>query len=411
MATKSTLSLSLSLLSLAASVTAFPTFRNVLPSSVQQVLGLPHHGYHDITPAFPSQPGLPPAGFVAIGDSYSAGIGTGVNGSESDCRLGLHAYPHLIYDDLSNQYSNPSFQHLSCTGATINDTLAGSPESQIDKFDTITNADFALLSIGGNDLGFFDIMNSCIFRFFSFYSGTCEEALNRSREALSSSSFEERLKLLIMEIFDKVHWEKRLWFNIYVTGYARFFNAETPACDNATMGIWWRGPKLKRELRQQMNDMVLGVNKHIKESIQEINRGFDEERVFFIDYDDAFEGHRFCEEGVNEPDTSRNETWFFHVGGKDSEGGSEDDKDVDKCWGLKGKEKEKCLAGEMDMHELSGMWYVPTYYGKTFHPVSTAGFDSLLKLNLMLTIAQRSAGHKAIRDRIYELWEQHRPLS
>ena len=28
----------------------------------------------------------------------------------------------------------------------------------------------------------------------------------------------------------------------------------------------------------------------------------------------AFEGHRFCEEGVVEPDVQRNETWFLTVG-------------------------------------------------------------------------------------------------
>lgn len=330
-----------------------------------------HRGYHDVTPAFPSKPNLPPGGFVAMGDSYSAGIGTGVNGTEGDCRLGLHAYPRLIYNDLAAQFHNPSFQHLSCTGATINDALAGAQNSQIDDFNSTSSADFALLSIGGNDLGFFDIMNSCIFRFYSFYSGTCEEALARSDKAMASSNFEQHLKLLIMEILDRVSWEKRPWFNIYVTGYARFFNAETTQCDDASMGIWWRGPKLKRSLRRRMNDMVKDVNHHIKKNIDDINKSFTSDRVYFVDYDDAFDGHRFCEPGVSEPDYKRNETWFFHVGGPDSVGGSkDDDATVDKCWGLEGKEKEKCLADQTDFSALNGMWYVPTYYGKTFHPVS-----------------------------------------
>jgi hypothetical protein len=33
-----------------------------------------------------------------------------------------------------------------------------------------------------------------------------------------------------------------------------------------------------------------------------------------------------------------------------------------------------------------GMWYVPTYYGKTFHP--------------------RTLGHETIRDKIYKTWRK-----
>lgn len=138
-------------------------------------------------PIFPHAPAQPPSGFIALGDSYSAGIGTGFNGTEHPCRLGLHAHPVLLYQDLLELVApnESSFQFLSCTGSTVEDMLQGSERSQIDEFNTSTTADFALLSVGGNDLGFFDIMNSCIFRFFSFYSGTCGEALRKSEAALA----------------------------------------------------------------------------------------------------------------------------------------------------------------------------------------------------------------------------------
>lgn len=76
------------------------------------------------------------AGFVALGDSYSAGIGTGLDGPEEECRRGIHAYPALIAKDLSaSQKGGPnatSFQFLSCTGATTNELLLASPESQME---------------------------------------------------------------------------------------------------------------------------------------------------------------------------------------------------------------------------------------------------------------------------------------
>jgi SAGA-associated factor 73 len=428
---------------LAAFALSFPDARSYGSRPQQFVLGPPrghvaeHKEPRDYEPPFPfpHRPFHRPAGFIALGDSYSAGIGTGINGTEDDCRHGLSGYPILIHDDLveSEGPNRTTFQHLSCTGSTISDMLAGSPVSQIDQFNTTSTADFALLSIGGNDLGFFDIMNSCIFRFYSFYSGTCESALENSERAIAGPEFEHRLRIGILEILDRVQWEKRPWFTITVTGYARFFNAETEECDDRSFGVWWRGPKLKRELRQRMNNMVTSVNKKIARSIDSINDDFLLPKVFFVDYDAEFEGHRFCEPGVMEPDYTRNETWFFLIGGQDNGEGappggpspvppppteppppgevadvayqlssSSPLVDPSTClepaersgdWGL----KALCLMAmaahdDPSLRTASGeiltsnsMWYVPTYYGKTFHP--------------------RSLGHRAIRRQVYELWD------
>jgi hypothetical protein len=355
-------------------------------------------------PRFPCRPGHRPTGFIALGDSYSAGIGTGVNGTEDDCRHGLHAHPRLINQHLieSEGKNATTFQFLSCTGAGITDLLLNSEQSQIDAFNTTEKADFALLSIGGNDLGFFDIMNSCIFRFYSFVSGTCEQALLKSEEQLASRDFEHKLRLVIMEILDKVHWEKRPWFTITVTGYARFFNAETELCDESSFGIWWRGPKLKRELRRKMNAMVLAVNDKIRRSVDAVNSGFEKPKVFFVDYDAEFEGHRFCEPDIIEPDYLRNETWFFLVGGIDNGDdaaprlpGITNGKlakpphlpvDPQHCMELAQasgdwEQFDDCVVAgaaswnmapptkPADQYRTTDMWYVPTFYGQTFHPV------------------------------------------
>jgi SAGA-associated factor 73 len=376
-------------------------------------------------PAFPRRPGNNPAGFIALGDSYSAGIGTGFNGTEDDCRHGYNAYPMLVQDDLrriQDGGEGPSFQFLSCTGSTVDDMLAGAEHSQIDEFNTTSTADFALLSIGGNDLGFFDIMNSCIFRFYSFYSGTCEAALRRADEQMASTQFEDRLRLVIMEILDRVRWEKRPWFTITVTGYARFFNADTDACDDYSFGMWWRGPKLKRELRQRMNDMVLDVNAKIRRSVDAINAAFAEPRVLFVDYDDAFEGHRFCEQNVIEPDYARNETWFFLVGGLDNAPqrewpvpGAKDALlpaasplvDPEHCFGPAQKSGDwgemalcmmamaadkdpKLRMADGEVVAENSMWYVPTYYGKTFHPVRITYLYMPTELNVTHPLCNES---------------------
>jgi hypothetical protein len=385
--------------------------RPASPSSI-----LKHYGSH------------PSVGFVALGDSYGAGIGTGFEGKEDDCRHGLGAYPHLIASDMESHHGGPnstSFQFLSCTGSTTNEVLSGGDVSQIDSLNASLPTDFALLSLGGNDLGFFEIMNACVFRFYNFYSGTCETALEHGLQNLESPDFEIRMLVVITEILNKVRWEKKPDFRITVTGYARFFNDATDECDEMSLGVWWRGPKLKRELRTRMNAMVQAVNRKIEKTVDEINSMFLTPRVLFVDYDDEFEGHRFCEPGVEEPAYDRAETYFFLVGGLDNARNSTnisvhtqemrradatalprsmahlanpdaclepaqrsgDWGELALCYMAMSRAEDPFLRPAHDgLFGEESMWYVPTYYGKTFHP--------------------RTLGHEVIRDQIYTTWDK-----
>lgn len=241
---------------------------------------------------------------------------------------------------------------------------------------------------------------------------------------------------------DKKERKEKSRFTVTVTGYARFFNELTDDCDNTSFGVWWDGwdgPKLTKALRTEMNSLVLAVNAKLRRTIEAINdnlnnhtnnknnnagfardEGGDDEKesifFFFVDYDSAFDGHRFCEPNVTEPDPERAHTWFFFVGGPDNgKNGTQPQRgsdvetlppgspfvDPSSClgparrsgdWGL----LALCYMAMAKLHDptlrlargdvvpSSSTWYVPTYYGKTFHP--------------------RSRGHEAIRDRIYDTW-------
>ncbi|KAK3357640.1 SGNH hydrolase-type esterase domain-containing protein [Lasiosphaeria hispida] len=417
------------LLSISASARAasLPFFS---PSS-QHILSLPA-----------SRPKI--TGLVAFGDSYSAGIGTPIAGKENDCRQGTGAYPFLIAADLlpnttttpynnnnnnnnNNNTNAPPFQWLSCTGSTTADLLssggAGGVPSQIDRFNATPGLDAATLSIGGNDLGFFDVMNACVFRFYSVYSGTCEAALVAADAAVAGPEFGLRLGLVLREILDKVRWERRPGFVVTVTGYARFFDEVTEGCDDVSLGVWWgvgidgKGPRLTREVRARMNALVGKVNGNIRGAVEGVNAEFVRPRVVFVDYDAAFAGHRFCEAGVEEPDYQRNETWFFLPGGPDNGAGgngtdsgweetlapdsplvspttclpaaekSGDWGELALCYMAKARHRDPTLRPREGIVSENSMWYVPTSYGKTFHP--------------------RSLGHEAIRDKVYEAWGEY----
>ncbi|KAH6647290.1 SGNH hydrolase-type esterase domain-containing protein [Truncatella angustata] len=371
------------------------------------------------SPAPSSQRLRPLTGFVALGDSYSAGIGTGVDGAENDCRQGAHAYPAIIAKEFAASQGGPNatfFQFLSCTGATTHELLAGNAESQMDALNGSLPVDFALLSVGGNDLGFFEVMNACIFRFYNFYSGTCESALQHAQERLNGDEFEESLFIVILQLLDKVRWEKKPWFLITVTGYARFFNEQTEECNDMSLGVWWRGPKLKKELRVRMNAMVQAVNEKIENTVAKINSQFVKTKVLFVNYDTNFEGHRFCEPGVQEPDYQRDDTYFFLVGGPDNARNETQAKQATQsatvpphselvdphtclepaqrsgdwgklalCYMAISKAKDPTLRfASGDITAENSMWYVPTYYGKTFHP--------------------RTLGHEKMRSKVYETW-------
>lgn len=94
------------------------------------------------------------SGYVAFGDSFGAGMGTGTTTSDP-CRIGSNNFGDLLYKFINNR--EVDFQRKVCSG----DTTTGL-NRQIDEWQTPTKADIATVSMGGNDLYFSDIVWYCI---------------------------------------------------------------------------------------------------------------------------------------------------------------------------------------------------------------------------------------------------------
>lgn len=86
--------------------------------------------------------------YVALGDSFSAGTGT--RASTDDCYRSPYGYPALI---AQSQGLNLDYQ--ACSGATTADVL----NNQVSALSTDT--DLVTMTIGGNDLGFADVITEC----------------------------------------------------------------------------------------------------------------------------------------------------------------------------------------------------------------------------------------------------------
>ena len=94
----------------------------------------------------------------------------------------------------------------------------------------------------------------------------------------------------------------------------------------------------------KLNDLIEKLNDVIK-AVTEAHG------AEYVDLDPVFEGHRFCEEGVLEPDPERSATWFFNLN----------------------LGKASVLAVEQSTGSLSQQGFLDPFKDfdlKTFHPTS-----------------------------------------
>ncbi|KUM93833.1 lipase [Streptomyces cellostaticus] len=92
------------------------------------------------------------AGYVALGDSYSAGVGAGdYLSSGTDCKRSSRAYPVLW----AEAHAPSSFVFAACNGARASDVLA----DQLGPLSARTG--LVTLTVGGSDTGFATVMTSC----------------------------------------------------------------------------------------------------------------------------------------------------------------------------------------------------------------------------------------------------------
>lgn len=241
-----------------------------------------------------------------MGDSYASGIGAGVRQSGSgdrSCSRYTEAYPNVMNVVLDG--SGPEgreFFDLACSGAVttvVRDNQAGSFVSDID---------IATLSVGGNDIGFFDIINNCIFQFY--ITNTCEDQIKIAQGKIDGDEFHSNLDSVISTILKNARASQ---FRLYMSGYAHFWNVDTTQCNDVTWSYWTRDnpPYLTQDFRRALNTLTSNLNNAINDAVNRANVADSRQPVVFVDYSSAFNGHRYCEDGVTEPDPNRADTWLF----------------------------------------------------------------------------------------------------
>ncbi|MFF0514716.1 SGNH/GDSL hydrolase family protein [Streptomyces sp. NPDC004250] len=163
-----------------------------------------------LTGAATAQAAQPTAagGYVALGDSYSSGVGAGSYISSSgDCKRSTKAHPYLW----AAANSPTTFDFTACSGARTSEVLSG----QLGPLSAATG--LVSISIGGNDAGFADVMTTCVLQSDS----TC-----LSRIATAKGYVDSTLPGNLDSVYSAIS-AKAPNADVVVIGYPRFYKLGT----------------------------------------------------------------------------------------------------------------------------------------------------------------------------------------
>ncbi len=111
--------------------------------------------------------------YVALGDSYSSGVGAGnYYSSSGSCDRSANAYSALW----AAAHDPASYLSVACSGATTS-TVISSQLSALSAGTTLVS-----ITIGGNDVGFTNVMESCVV----FSTSTCVSAIGTAEREMTA---------------------------------------------------------------------------------------------------------------------------------------------------------------------------------------------------------------------------------
>ena len=141
--------------------------------------------------------------YVALGDSYSSGVGTRTY-FDSNCKKSNYAYPAII----DVERPNTDLVFAACSGAKTGDVLANQVSSLTSGTAIVT------ITIGGNDAGFSDVITECA---FPSWASDCNGAIDAAQSYINNT-LPGRLNL----VYDQIR-SRSPSATVVVLGYPRLF--------------------------------------------------------------------------------------------------------------------------------------------------------------------------------------------
>ncbi|WP_086670476.1 SGNH/GDSL hydrolase family protein [Amycolatopsis pretoriensis] len=140
--------------------------------------------------------------YAALGDSYSSGVGAGSYGSSGSCYRSSNAYGQLW----ANAHSGTSFTFLACSGAKTGDVI-----NQANSIPS--NATLVTVTVGGNDAGFSDVIQTCTLG----SDATCTARVNTAKTYVNNT-----LPALLTNTYNAIK-AKAPGAKLVVLSYPRFY--------------------------------------------------------------------------------------------------------------------------------------------------------------------------------------------
>ena len=208
--------------------------------------------------AVPGAAAADPPVYVALGDSYSSGTGTGVYAEDgTSCLRSPYAYPSLLAAE-----RGAALNLRACSGAVVDDVR----DVQLPALDAST--DYVTISVGGNDAGFADVLTTCA---LPWWLGRCGRAVDAARDYVDDV-LPGRVAALYAELRRRAPNAE-----VVVVGYPRIFGDED--CNPLTF--------FSSSDRRDLNGASDLINLRLRQ--QAIGAGFA-----YADPRARFTGHAVC---------------------------------------------------------------------------------------------------------------------
>ncbi|WP_019630638.1 SGNH/GDSL hydrolase family protein [Actinomadura atramentaria] len=221
--------------------------------------------------------------YVALGDSYSAGVGAEATVADQNPLARCHRTSKAYYHAVAAAFPFKGGGFYACSGATVNDVLHGrfGEPPQIGRVDA--NTTLVTLSIGGNDIGFSKIIAGCVVKLP--WSGSCTKQGGDIARRMAA------LRTALPDLLDQIT-DRAPRARVLVMGYPHAFSEVNGAAgDNISVAE-------QRWLNAQTHDLNEIIKQAAVEADDRVDAAGGAGSVEFVDAYGAFAGH---EAGSGDP--------------------------------------------------------------------------------------------------------------
>jgi lysophospholipase L1-like esterase len=151
--------------------------------------------------------------YAAVGDSFAAGTGAGSYLTGSPCYQSSKSYPKLLDADRKAKLLLAPSDFAACSGASTVETV-----TQVSGISITANV--VTVTVGGNDVGFADVMREC---FGLFPTSSCQSSIDTGAAIAASQDFRDDVAGVITAIRNRTEPDAK----VIVAGYPLLFDSNS----------------------------------------------------------------------------------------------------------------------------------------------------------------------------------------